>query len=253
MKKILVVSPHLDDAVLSCGDLIDKYVKENNTVDVITVFSGKPQKNNVSSAAKKFHDNCFLGIDAMKYRKKEDIKAHKLLKCHSLYLNFKECLYRSDKLGFIYPNLDDIYHLEIDREQENIKELSKRLLAIINNYDEIYAPLGLGNHADHLLVNLAINKIRKQLKGKLFFYEEVAYVCYYYRNNNDSNWGKGLKSKIITLSNDNYSNKISAILLYRSQLNILWSDMSQMISDLDTLSFKYNKCKHSMRIWYYED
>lgn len=38
MRKILILFPHLDDAVLSCGDLIYKYVKMSYTVDVLTVF-----------------------------------------------------------------------------------------------------------------------------------------------------------------------------------------------------------------------
>ena len=62
MTKILIISPHLDDAVLSCGDLINKYVKEGHQVDVLTIFSGSVDENSLSDAAKQFHNNCFFRL-----------------------------------------------------------------------------------------------------------------------------------------------------------------------------------------------
>lgn len=62
MTKILIISPHLDDAVLSCGDLINKYVKEGYQVDVLTIFSGSVDENSLSDAAKQFHNNCFFRL-----------------------------------------------------------------------------------------------------------------------------------------------------------------------------------------------
>ena len=47
MKKILILSPHLDDSVLSCGDLIAKYVKRGCLVDVLTIFSGSDLKSSL--------------------------------------------------------------------------------------------------------------------------------------------------------------------------------------------------------------
>lgn len=250
MKKILIISPHLDDAVLSCGDLINKYVKEGHMVDVLTVFSGSADKTSLSEAAKQFHSNCFLDHNAMLFRKIEDKKAHELLGCNSLYLDELECLYRHDSFGYLYPNLNDIYHLEYIREKKNIENLSKRLRYIVKKYDVIFAPLGLGNHADHLLINSVVKKLN--IISKLYFYEEVAYVCYYYRKNNISNWGKNMKYKLIQISDEDYNLKISAILLYRSQLNILWENRIQFESDMETFSNKYGNGRY-VRVWYYEN
>ncbi len=248
-KRILIVSPHLDDSVLSCGDLIYKFVENGDKVDVLTVFSGSEKKENLSDAAKTFHSNCFLDENSMIERKKEDFNAHKILGCNSLYLDKKECLYRKDEKGYLYPDLDNIYHLETDREQENLSDLTKELSKIVNEYDVVYAPLGLGNHADHLLVNKAINNF--DIKGELYFYEEVAYVCYYYRDNKESNWGDGLKNKLIDISDFEYNKKMDAILQYKSQLHILWSNRIQMEDDLNSFSYKY-KNGRSMRVWYYD-
>ena len=251
MKKVLIISPHLDDAVLSCGDLIDKLVNEKYSVDVITIFSKEMKKSQLSSAAIKFHNNCFLPDNPMKQRKQEDKLAHEYLKCNSYYMELPECLYRKYKTKFLYPDLDNIYHLDKD-DSKIIKKIEKGLIKIINNYDYILAPLGLGGHADHIASNKAVNNIMQEIKGKLYFYEEVAYVCYYYRENSVSNWGESLKYKLIELSEQNFNNKIQSILLYRSQLNILWNNYEQMYNDLDVFSKKYSK-KRSIRLWYYEN
>ena len=249
MKKILIISPHLDDAVLSCGDLIHKLICERNIVDVVTVFS--KDADSLSSAAIKFHSNCFLPVNPMKYRKEEDVKAHRYLKCRSIYLDLLECLYRKNNNEFLYPDLDNIYHLE-EKDINIIKIVEKELLKIVNNYDIVLSPMGLGNHADHLVCNKAINNVKSQINSQLYFYEEVAYVCYYYREHDKSNWGEGLNYKLIGLSEEDYKNKIASILLYRSQLNILWNNYEQMYNDLNHLSYKYSK-NRSIRLWYYEN
>ncbi len=249
MKKILILSPHLDDAVLSCGDLIYKYVKMGYIVDVLTIFSGSVNKKYLSDAAKQFHSNCFLDHNAMHYRKIEDKKAHDFLGCNSLYLDEPECLYRGDKDGYIYPDLNNIYHLEYTREKESIKRLSDKLSDIVKKYDIVYAPMGLGEHADHLMTNESIKLVNE--KFKLYFYEEVAYVCYYYRDNISSNWGKGMKYKLIEINEEEYNKKISAILLYRSQLRILWENRIQFESEMEKFSKKYGD-KRYMRVWYNE-
>ena len=251
MKNVLIISPHLDDAVLSCGDLIDKFIDDKYNVDILTIFSKDVNKKDLSNAAIKFHSNCFLPNNPMKYRKIEDKKAHKYLKCNSFYLNKLECLYRKKNNKFLYPNLDEIYHFEKE-DTEIVETLEKELSKIINSYDIVLAPLGLGNHADHLVCNKAINNIKNKIKNELYFYEEVAYVCYYYRKNAISNWGDNLNSKIIKLSDKNFTKKINSILFYKSQLNILWNNYNQMYKDLEILSKKYD-CERSIRLWYYEN
>lgn len=249
MKKVLILSPHLDDSVLSCGDLITKYIKNGDIVDVLTIFSGSEKKENLSEAAKQFHSNCFLDHNSMLVRKEEDNNAHQLLGCNSLYLDKLECLYRRDDSGYLYPDLSNIYHLEYDREENNINDLANELSNIVNNYDIVYAPMGLGGHADHLMVNEAIKRV--DINSEIYFYEEVAYVCYYYRDNELSNWGNDMQYKLIEITEDEYNKKIDAILLYRSQLRILWENRFQFENDMESFSYKYGD-KRYMRVWYYE-
>ena len=253
MKKILIVSPHLDDAVLSLGDFIYKNINNGNKVDVLTIFSGTVPKEDLSEAAKKFHSNCFLDENSMKYRKEEDKKSHDFLGCTSYYLDLPECLYRKNKGSYLYPELSNIYHLE-DNDKEILDTLYNELNKYVYKYDEVYAPMGLGGHADHLAVNKSITKLYKNMKFNLFFYEEVAYVCYYYRKRKTSNWGDNLKYKYIDITDKEFNHGLDAILIYRSQLNILWKNLNQLLDDLNVFSYKYSKDNKRMkRLWYYED
>lgn len=45
MKKYAIISPHLDDGILSCGDYISKMIEEGNEVTNITVFTGFPRSD----------------------------------------------------------------------------------------------------------------------------------------------------------------------------------------------------------------
>ena len=142
-----------------------------------------------------------------------------------------------------------INNLEYTREKESIKRISDKLSDIVKKYDIVYAPMGLGEHADHLMTNESIKLVNENFK--LYFYEEVAYVCYYYRDNISSNWGKGMKYKLIEINEEEYNKKISAILLYRSQLRILWENRIQFESEMEKFSKKYGD-KRYMRVWYNE-
>ncbi|VPT50118.1 N-acetylglucosaminylphosphatidylinositol deacetylase superfamily [Streptococcus pneumoniae] len=50
--KYIFLSPHLDDAIFSCGDYISKLTSEGEIVLVITIFSGYPLSQQLQPSAK---------------------------------------------------------------------------------------------------------------------------------------------------------------------------------------------------------
>lgn len=158
IKKIAVLSPHLDDGVLSCGDYIAHETAIGNEVTIITIFTGYPSSVELSDAAKIYHSNCFLSDDSMRYRKNEDIAACDLLNCKYLHLDFFECLYRRKANGdYVYSQLSNIYYLDFE-DTEGVELLFEKLSCIVSQFDILLAPLGLGNHADHLLTCAIVKK-----------------------------------------------------------------------------------------------
>lgn len=251
MKKIIFLGPHFDDCVLSCGELIDKFVEDGNDVCAITFFTGNPDEKDLSDAAKQFHSNCFLDNKSMNFRSNEDIIALNWLNCKYKHLGYYECLYRKNYDGsFLYPNLKEIYHLE-NYDSNLIKAISKRIEDEVVDADIIFAPMGLGSHADHLILHKAAVMASKKIAGKIYFYEEVPYVCYYYKTRKKSNWGEGMESDLIKVSDKNWQRKIDAIKLYRSQLHILWKNEIQRLKQLQDLTYRYSP-EHAVRVWHFK-
>lgn len=78
--RILILSPHLDDAVLSAGGLIDKAAKQGSFVVVSTIFTSDIRQNREPSLfANDLHEWWALGPNRFEARGYEDIAAIKLL------------------------------------------------------------------------------------------------------------------------------------------------------------------------------
>jgi len=249
MNNIAILSPHFDDGVLSCGELIKRNVNGFRDTTLITVFGGYPHKNDLSSAARQYHSNCFLSDDAMEYRRNEDKNACDYLGCKFKHLDYYECLYRKDKNGRqIYPHLSDIYHLA-EADDEYCTLLERELLDVLEQYTIVYAPLGIGGHADHILLSKVIKRIAQ---GKnVYFYEDVPYLGY------DTDFARSFNLQDMTpvievFSNSEWEAKVNAILYYRSQLHIMWKNEYERILLLRKISFSYGK-KHSLRFWKMKD
>lgn len=249
MAENVFISPHLDDAVLSCGELLKQLILERENVSVITIFTGYPAANELSSAAKKYHSNCLLGDDAMDVRKVEDQKAMKFLGCNYKHLNYYECLYRKTSAGaYIYPNLDDIYHLDFDNEKTIFRAICTEMKKICKNISNVYVPYGLGNHADHLLMRRVFDSIKKYINGKVYYYEEIPYLCYYYQNGGSSDFENDLLPEIFHCSEESWRAKLKAIEYYKSQLHIMWNSDEERKNQLLYVSKKYTPA-HSIRLW----
>jgi LmbE family N-acetylglucosaminyl deacetylase len=249
LKKHIIISPHLDDAVLSCGELIKKIVSKGEAVFVVTVFTGFPQSNDLSDAAKQYHSNCFLGDDSMIVRLKEDVKAMEYLGCTYQHLDYYECLYRRGRNGLhIYPDLQNIYYLDFTNEKDIFERLCNDMKKICYDTTVVYAPFGLGNHADHLLIRKVFDDIRVELSCIVYYYEEIPYICYYYKDGGNSDFEKALTSEIICFSNSEWKAKIEALKFYKSQLHIMWKTEEDRYQQLYDVSKKYNN-QHSIRLW----
>lgn len=152
MKKVLLISPHFDDAVLSAG----QFLSGRPNADVITVFGGTPEVE--TSTPYDLKCGFKRADDAIAVRKNEDNEALALLRANPIHFDF----------------LDDQY---IDgRTQEEIDEIYNAIVKQINNnnYEFILAPLGLG-HPDHVLLANCVYKIKafEHLQMPVYFWEDL--------------------------------------------------------------------------------
>lgn len=132
MKKVLVISPHVDDEIIGCGGTILKHKSAGDDVSVIYFYkcwSGIPDKNKseaerirkkeASSSAK------ILGISKQYFLRQED---------RSFYLENKIIEKLVKIIGKVSPNIIYLPHpKEKDREHKLTYEVAKEAIWLSNS------------------------------------------------------------------------------------------------------------------------
>ncbi len=138
MKPIVFLSPHLDDAVLSCAGRILHHVARGEPVVVLTVFSHADPDDEGGWAA----------------RREEDWHAVTRLGAQPQWLGLQDAPFRSSTYA------DDPYALFGPLPPEDrawFQWLGPPLQLELARLDPslVYVPLGVGDHVDHRLVHQA--------------------------------------------------------------------------------------------------
>lgn len=238
MKKILVVSPHLDDGILSCGPYISKCIRSGDNVTILTVFSGSIDAAILPPLAKWFHSICGLEDDAMEIRRFEDQKACTVVNANYIHLNLHECLYRLDEEGHPrYTIEESIFCSDASNEQDIIDLICLMLSehGNLNEFDEILIPLGIGRHVDHLIVRKALENLvtaDNLDQKKILYYEDTPYVC----TNKDKHWKNdlayNLKAYNYNINSKEFIMYLRALNCYKSQVFMLWAGKKEMLTQL---------------------
>jgi len=149
---LFVVSPHLDDAVFSCGELL---ASRPGSI-VCTVFCGEPAPPQRTSWDQ-FAGHCDSSV-AIRSRMAEDERALAIVGARAVRLSFLDSQYREG----VSPPTVDIAHALMHAWLQH-------------GGAPLIAPLGL-YHADHILVGDACRLLaRRQRLSHLVVYEEAPY------------------------------------------------------------------------------
>ena len=152
--RAVIISPHLDDAVFSCGDWLARHPGQT----VLTVFAGGPLSAGASLMPWDAAAGFKTGDDIMGKRRAEDQEALHLLRAHPLWLDFWDSQYGK-------PASADEIALRIG------DELAELLPSAI------FFPLGLF-HNDHRLAHQACLRLCHRLSFDWFVYEDAIYRRY---------------------------------------------------------------------------
>ena len=163
MKKILYVSPHLDDALLSMAQNMKNEIADGEDVTVISVFT----EGNDETA--RFYEQ----------RRNDDIRAIASIGAHYIHLGFQDSYFREPKGNDMEPyhNFSTImFHKSAD-DKSLFNELNVALRRIIFEFDIVYFPLSVGGHVDHTLVFLCAYEYWKTQSVRLDirFYADMPY------------------------------------------------------------------------------
>lgn len=201
----IFISPHLDDAVLSCGGHISFLAGKKQKILVITVFSDFG-KGPVSLSARRYMWHCgALTIKQFQAKRIiEDQLAMETIGANYLHLGFTDAYFRR-----FYPNHRQLFSGRIDPADKKLVDLiEKKLPSLIKRGDVLYGPMGIGGHVDHIIVN----KIIKSLPGgeKLYWLDQP------YATDLEIDTQK-LKMRKVLLTEEDIQRKKRAIMDYSSQ------------------------------------
>lgn len=230
-KHCLFVSPHLDDAIFSAGGIMYELNKSGNKITVLNVFTKVPTTK-PSLSANAFIKQCGYKSANELYAQRaiEDNDALKQVGANIINANFTEALWRekskSSKLGEFIPEFNLIYptyrwHIkrgEVKTEDKNtINELSMLITNLDNNehFDIIFAPAGVGNHIDHLVVKKAVEEIKNK---NVIFWEDYPYALKEDSFDFDKKHFKKYEVKI------DWETKLGLIKFYNSQFNAVFAE-----------------------------
>jgi LmbE family N-acetylglucosaminyl deacetylase len=158
----LVISPHPDDAVWSCGGALAGWLANGDSATVVTVFDGDAPATQVPAAT------------SMAQRRAEDAEALAACGAFRVGLNFVEATMRSAPDGKqLYPHSVAVRRRPHPADADLTGRIAKALKPYAALADVVYAPVGQGTHVDHALARDAVAMVVEP--GRLRFYGEFPY------------------------------------------------------------------------------
>ncbi len=259
----IYLSPHLDDAVLSCGGRIWQQTQAGEHVLVVTIFAGAPTTDApLSSFARELHARWGHLADATDRRQEEDLSALALLGAKAVHWPYTDCIYRQTPDGrFPYASEEALWGRVDSAENGLVTELAARITALVPSRNDtdasasvIYAPLGIGHHVDHQIVcGAASGTLTSATFGRgLVYYEDYPYAgdsqavqAALEIEPGEMQW----RAEVTPLSEKALKAKIAAIACYRSQLGTFWASLVEMATAIRAFAEQTGSGRPAERYW----
>ena len=168
------LSPHLDDAVYSCGGLIAAQVAAGDEVHILTVCAGDPPDDDFSPFAQTLHARWQTdGFATAAQRRKEDEAACTRLGVSWRHESVPDAIYRRDASGrYLYASDEALFGALPAAEEALVRSVTRRLEEATPPAANLVAPLTLGGHVDHRLVRRAAQRLARPL----WYYADYPYA-----------------------------------------------------------------------------
>jgi LmbE family N-acetylglucosaminyl deacetylase len=225
----IYLSPHLDDAIYSCGGLIWEQTQTGQQVDIWTVCAGDPPPGPLSPFAESLHERWGTGTEAGRVRRAEDQHAASRLGAGIRHLELPDCIYRRHSISgeALYVSLAAIFGEVHPAETPLIAWLKKVFAEELPQETVVVCPLTLGGHVDHRLVREAAEQ--SGCVGR--FYADYPYVAQV-----DSNITRrvptGWSAEVLPVSETGVDAWAEAMALYASQASTFWENHAAMKAEL---------------------
>ncbi len=242
--KWIYLSPHLDDAIFSCGGLIWEQTRAGEEVEIWTICAADPPDEPLSSFAETLHQNWGIEENAIRVRREEDREASQIVGAVPRYFSYLDCIYRkSDSGNYYYLSDQDIFGGLDPGEVNLINTLTEKLKDQLPVNAQTVAPLGIGNHVDHDLTRKAASRL-----GIPLYY----YADYPYARETDGkeilNFMAGSaewEEEVFLISENGNQGWQEASQSYQSQTSIFWENEEALKREIKA----YSATMGGVRLW----
>jgi LmbE family N-acetylglucosaminyl deacetylase len=223
---LLLVSPHLDDAVLSAGGLIAERADRGVLTTVLTVLAGPPAEGQWSGFAAKLHAECGLASHPVRRRRAEDRRALAGLGAVPLHGTLLDAVYRRSAGGWLYESDDALFGPTAPGDAVAAQARDAVAAACLRlRPDLIAGPRAIGGHVDHVAVSDAVQAAGRCLGLPAWLWEDQPYAAL------DPGPPAGPAGQPIDLagaievriSPRSWQRKLTAVSRYRSQVRMLFA------------------------------
>ncbi len=220
----IYISPHLDDAILSCGGMIWQQVQRGDRVQIWTACAKENPYPQLSEYAQTLHDRWQTGDETVSIRRKEDEAACNIIGAQCRHLFFYDCIYRQFPDGSPIVTCD--IELFIPPENSELNEAQTILMPALNSIPgdaRVVGPLSMGGHRDHRLVRTLLEE---QFPDLLYF-ADYPYIALY--DLDITQWTQEMSVGYdISVTEAGLQSWQDAIAQYASQISSFWDDEIDM-------------------------
>jgi LmbE family N-acetylglucosaminyl deacetylase len=245
------LSPHMDDAALSCGGAIARFTAAGQRVLVVNVCSGSPPPGGpLSPFAALQHERWGLPPDqAVARRLAEDAEALAILGADGLELGLLDAIYRlpgayvDDATLFGPVARGDTLAADAGPALET---LAARLPGAV-----FYAPLGVGNHVDHVAVHAVAGRLAAS-GATVAYYEDFPYAARAegaVEARLDKLGGADRFGPAVAPIDAVIERKLAAVAAYASQLATLFGGREQMERAVADYALRVGGGSLAERVW----
>jgi len=231
---VLYLSPHLDDAALSCGGLIHQQVRAGLSVSVLTIFAGSAQADLRSPFARALEARWDAQGDAIAMRRQEDREALAVLGAEPIHWAYQDAIYRlHTRTGNpLYARREAIFGHVGRYDPVKARALASQIRRFWRDAGrpKVYAMLAAGRHVDHQIVQAAVLRLVERDGLEVAWYEDYPYAEDQEAVRQavaESPLGV-LQPQVVRLAEEDLAAKCDAIARYRSQIPIFWQDEADM-------------------------
>lgn len=257
----IYLSPHYDDAALSCGGTIHRQTQAGKPVQVVTVCAAPPPTNtSFSSFAQETHIAWGAPIDVIALRRAEDEAAMEILGADYVRLAFTDCIYRGHSLygPWFYNNNEQLFGEIHPDDNELVDQVVEALESQVSREENltIYAPLTIGHHVDHQLVHAAAWQLNTR-GWRVMFYEDYPYVdtqAYGNATLDDTlvwlkHQQRPVQPKLQFFSEADLRAKIDSINAYASQIDMLFGNQMEAMESIRRYALQIGEGQPAERFW----